>query len=387
VKAACAALALILSTTGALAGGACSSGIRTIAPAGADYQRKHDTIAHTLLDNERPTGQVTPQMYAVLDAVIDQARAELPPYPDHPSEAEAERYGRRALPIIDCVLTANGFVWGEHTVLLLSDGLTPVHAEDYREYLTGDLRRNRLVKARASHDYYAVDCDTGAFLYLGVAEALHLPLAFVVIPDHAFVRWMPGALDFETTQGTFAAPGAAGEQQRYRPFFLGRRSTYSHRHELENLTRAQIFGFHHALVAQGIRFRLAGKADPDFTPVLTAFEAAIREDPELDYPYDEIAWYYTVMRPAPEKRALALDYARRAWSLSDEPVNANTLACVRAAQGDFAAATRIEPPPDRLRHASDSEIGNRVAAMNADEIAHGKPCSEALADYTAWGAP
>lgn len=387
MKAARAALVLILSTTGACASDLCSGGIRTLATVDAAYQRKYDTIAHSLLDNERPTGQVTPQMYAILDSVIDQVRAELPPYPDHPTPAEAQSYGRRALPVIDCVLTANGFVWGEHTVLLLSDGLTLTHAEDTHEYLTGDLRRNRLVKARASHDYYAVDCDTAAFIYLGVADALHLPVAFVVIPTHAFVRWIPGALDFETTQGTFAAPGAAGERQRYHPFFLGKRSTTSHRHELENLTRSQIFGFHHALVAQGIRFRLAGKADPDFSGVVKAFEAAIREDPELDYPYDEIAWYYTVMRFDPEKKTLALQYAQRAWDLSDEPVNANTLACVHAARGDFETATRIEPPSNRLRNASEDAIGNRVAQQNAGEIARHKPCTETLADYTAWGAP
>jgi len=385
LKAGC-ALALFLSVSSAAASDVCSTP-RTVAQVDASYQRKYDTIAHRLLDNERPTGQVTPQMYAVLDSVIDQVRAELPPYPDRPTPAEAESYGRRALPVIDCALTANGFVWGEHTVLLLSDGLTPVHAEDTREYLTGDLRRNRLVKARASHDYYAVDCDTAAFIYLGVGDALHLPIAFVVIPDHAFVRWIPGALDFETTQGTFAAPGSAGEQARYRPFFLGKRSTTSHRHELENLSRDQIFGFHHALVAQGIRFRLAGKPDPDFAPMLKEFDAAIRADPDLDYPYDEIAWYHTVMRPDPQKAALALQYAQLAWALSDEPANANTLACIYAARGDFDRAAEIELPPNRLRNASESEIGNRVLATNADEIAHRKPCSETLADYTAWGAP
>ena len=70
---------------------------------------------------------VTPQMYSVLDRLIDEAVAELPPYPANISVANAKAFAAEQLGKIDCLLLSHGFVYpGKGLVQSLSDGLEPI---------------------------------------------------------------------------------------------------------------------------------------------------------------------------------------------------------------------------------------------------------------------
>ncbi len=52
----------------------------SFAPAGSNYKPKYHTIAHRFLDEEIGAGGVTQDMYAILDAVIDESVLTLTPY-------------------------------------------------------------------------------------------------------------------------------------------------------------------------------------------------------------------------------------------------------------------------------------------------------------------
>ena len=96
-------------------------------PVLSDYARKYNTIEHKVLDDERSSNHVTPQMYSVLDRLIDEAVAELPPYPANISVANAKAFAAEQLGKIDCLLLSHGFVYpGKGLVQSLSDGLEPI---------------------------------------------------------------------------------------------------------------------------------------------------------------------------------------------------------------------------------------------------------------------
>ena len=197
---------------GSLTPNTCSSA--TVAPPfvtpASDYRRKHNSLAHRLLDDEKGAGQVTPAMYAILDALIDETVSKLGPYRPELSEREQTKFAVATLKQIDCILVRHGFVYPGHgAVQLVSDGLAPTMYErrdDLNELKKQghNVRRAKFIAARGKGPFYVVDCDIAAFIYLAIAEVQGYPLHLVDIPTHNFVRWKIGpevAIDFETMDG------------------------------------------------------------------------------------------------------------------------------------------------------------------------------------------
>jgi hypothetical protein len=147
---------------------------------GPGYHRKYNTVAHQNLDDESEVRDVTPTMYAILDALIDEAVRSLRPYPvDLPPDKAAALAGD-ALNRIDCILLHHGFVYPGHgEVLLLSDGLAPTmyHGRSLLELAdeSHNIRRETFIKARGPGPFYVIDCDIASFIYLAIAEVMGYP--------------------------------------------------------------------------------------------------------------------------------------------------------------------------------------------------------------------
>jgi len=106
------------------------------ATAPANYKPRYATIAHSFLDSERYVGPVTPTEYAILDAVLDEAKSKLKPIPAGLDDAGYEKFAVESLKTIDCILVSHAFVYpGIGLVQLLSDGLDSTMFTDSRYYI------------------------------------------------------------------------------------------------------------------------------------------------------------------------------------------------------------------------------------------------------------
>lgn len=152
--------------------------LETVAPAFAavpvSYSRKFNTSGHRFLDSEVGAGDVTPQMYAVLDDLIMEGQQRLKPIPAVATPAQQKQFARDALVTIDCILLRHRFVYPGHgLVQLLSDGLGPTRysdAADIKELSNQrhNVRRSRFISGAG--DYYVVDCDTASYIYLALGR-------------------------------------------------------------------------------------------------------------------------------------------------------------------------------------------------------------------------
>src|ERR1019366_2983870 len=179
-------------------------------PVPAGYMPRYHTMAREFLDLEQGVGPVTDSEYAILDAVIDEAKTRLKPIPAGLDDVPYKQFAVDSLKTIDCILVSHGFVYpGIGLVQLLSDGLDPTMFSDAKYYQAlllspHNAGRTSFIEQRKPGPYYVVDCDIASYMYLAIAEIMKYPLAMVQMPLHNFVRWKrPGGgyIDFETMDG------------------------------------------------------------------------------------------------------------------------------------------------------------------------------------------
>lgn len=204
------------------------------------YQPKYQTIAHEILKLESGI-EGTPPNYALLDTIIDEVKDQITAYPPYSKEEAAT-----ILQQIAGVLNKKNIQVGD--AILLTETCTPQNEGNKEKFIA--------------------DCDTLSFLYLGIAEALKLPLRLVSLPDHTFIRWhFPDgtALNWETTTASVWRDSA------YRSWY---NSTHSDplppEQELRSLERAEIFAIVHYNL--GNAFTQKGRYDEaiaNYTKTLT----------------------------------------------------------------------------------------------------------------------
>jgi tetratricopeptide (TPR) repeat protein len=119
------------------------------------YRYQYDTIAHDFFDMESGFG-VTIEDYQRFDHIINEVKRRIKLKPRY-----AVREGVLILRTIDSILKERNFHYGKNRFL------------------------NHGMKSKS------IDCEIRAAMYLGIAEALKLPLKGVLAPDHVFVRWDP----------------------------------------------------------------------------------------------------------------------------------------------------------------------------------------------------
>jgi tetratricopeptide (TPR) repeat protein len=311
------------------------------------YRRRYNTIVHELLDDEASVADVTPAMYAILDTLIDEAKASLRLYqPNMPADEETA-FAEDALNRIDCILLRHGFVYPGHgLVQLLRDGLEPTRYDDAAALneLQGEehnVRRARFIKARGAGPFYVVDCDIASFIYLGIAEVMNYPLHLIDLPNHNFVRWQSDAgkpvdykpVDYETMDGAVTDDDYYRRNWNIPERFIGKGGV------LKSMSTIEVFAYHDSTVAISWSWR------GDYARMVDFYQRAISRDPTRAFSANNLAWFYAAV-PKLELRdgKKAIDYAKRAVELFPGSDNLDTLACAYAQAGDFkrAQATMAE---------------------------------------------
>jgi hypothetical protein len=297
-----------------------------VADGGMTKHGRYFTIGHKILNIEAASGIVVPEMYRVLDRVIDRARARLKGVDlNVQSEDEAEKI----LNEIDDALTDENFIypsWGY--VDTLAESLTPVELDTsaFSAAMATYENENRKqhLNSRGPGVYYVADCDTLSFIYLSVADALKLPLrilersaTFDKDPGHNFIRWqLPGgtSLDWETMTGERRDTGQG---------FV--------------LSDGQLSGYILRIV--GDQWIQAGS----YSRAILAYRAAIAHGYETRGILNQAAWFLaTVSDPSQRDAVAARQYAIRLCSQDPTPNEIDTCAAAAARSGNFAEAVDLE---------------------------------------------
>lgn len=287
--------------------------------------RRVDTVAHRVLDMEAPLGHVTPEMYSFIDGLVDKARIKVKGV-----DTSDRRQAIAALEAIETVLREANIVypsWGY--VATLGEALTPhrLDSEGVRRLANtfeNSSRKEQVLK-NAAGVFYVGDCDTMSYLYLGIADALNLPLVFVEIPagevrtiGHNYLRWsLPGGKSINWDPMTGAL----------------RSGTDVDAYVISSL---QFEGYVTSIIADGwSRLGAMRRAVAGYRKALVL---GYTRNPYL---LNELAWLVAVS-PIPDVRAPqdAVRFAEMAWRLMPTPDIRDTLATACASAGDFARAVR-----------------------------------------------
>lgn len=319
------------------------------------------TLAHVLLEREHHLAaqlgvagadEIYRRAEVKLDALLRRAEMEIHSLP--PSKRPTD-----VLLAIERALVAEDFILHIPTEFLV-DTLTARVPNEPMYFLTKERRRHFMSASPAR--VYEFDCDTGSFLYMAVAERVELPLRFVEIPHHNFVRWV--AADGTTLNWDVNEATTYTDQQYVKEGTLTA-SPVSMRnperaHYLVSFTRLEIEGYHHYLLAQmAERAQRVDLAEAHYLE-------AIRLRPAAPGSKNALAWLWSV-HPSFSSAvhgARAVEFAEQAVAaVPEEPNYLDTLSCALAAAGRFDEATEVE------HHAENKE--SRLARYARHEDCHG----------------
>ena len=180
----------------------------------------------------------------------------------------------------------------------------------------------------------SLDCDTGSFIYLSIADYLELPVRMVEVEvpgdpsgrgfgDHNFVRWDLG-------EGRYVDWDVNSERRRMGDV---RNGPYGFA-----WTRAQLLGYVYFL--RGISWREHER----FRKAITDYERSIRLFPEWPKARNNLAWLLATVAEVQrlDRAEDALRLSREAVRLHPSPNYRDTLACTCALVGRFEEAIEIQ---------------------------------------------
>lgn len=345
------------------------------------YVWRYQTISHQLLKIDEDISSIPEadkyklfdKKYALLDNLIDSATVTIEVVKKIRFLSAYER-AITTLRRIDEVLTRMNFIVCIGTKDL-AHALTPIriplgcpiyvvpdsidHSAD-EFYFSSCFNRKlqiRITKSGWEHfrknrenDYYLIDCDISALLYLSIAEVNNLPIQMVEIPGHNFVRWRIDKgeyinwdnntarvyADFDFRNGLTATSTTkiTPEEEKSNRF-------------MEDMTRHQIKGYYLTLAAETLKER------KKFLDAESYYKEAIKLRPYSSHTLNNLSWMYlTIAEFKSEKNYReALRLSKIVDSLS--PLDSNfrdTYGCACAAVGDFAKAIELE------RNAQDDSV-------------------------------
>jgi tetratricopeptide (TPR) repeat protein len=176
---------------------------------------------------------------------------------------------------------------------------------------------------------YPFDCDTGAFIYMSIAEHFEMPARLVEIrlsadTSHNYVRWTfsdGGVLDWDANGQTECKTPAD------HPEYLG-----------TAMTTDETLGYVYTL--RGLDLREKGRVQA----AVEDYRRSAKLRPLHPGPLNNLAWAIATA-PSLQTDILkieALTAALKAVSIERDPNYLDTLACVHAVMGDFNEAVKIE---------------------------------------------
>src|SRR5258706_2690626 len=301
--------------------------------------RKYDTFAHRVLDIDSGETAVSPAKYALLDALIDDAKQRITYDPAVQDPRERAEQAERILRQIDQILTDHNFLYppGGYDVTSLRASLAPQRYDQaaLERILRVGVNKPRIDPARPPPDepFYITDCDISSFLFIGIGDALGIDLHLVDLPDHMFVRWelSGGAhVNWDTNDGAvisdkeYAADYAMGKRLRKRRVYLS------------SMTDREAEGFAYFLRGQRLEDRgQAAKAIADL-------EKARKLYPQSTQARSELAWLYATAAGVDEaQRKESLSLAKSALDLEPQCASFwDSSAAAHAANGDFNRAAK-----------------------------------------------
>jgi tetratricopeptide (TPR) repeat protein len=210
--------------------------MRRTAPPGTELVVIPQTMAHEILRLESRFG-ANQQDERVLNLLLTKAKKTLAPAPASVDGSVAKKH----LEAIQSLLKQEGFAYGSATFLF------------------------EALRSRNS------DCDTSALLYCAIGEVMGYPLGAVVLPRHAFVRWIlphGGVVNWEATEDTRDASFSDGT---YYDCLL--RGMTGEGCNLKTLTRKQLPSIHHYMA--GLSYSLLQRPNE----ARAEYDAALKIDP------------------------------------------------------------------------------------------------------------
>lgn len=287
---------------------------------------------------------VPEQVLQTLNEVVCDSCAAITKLHRKPDGQWNRAYAVAALKCIDATLINHGFLYPDvGQVDLLVEGLTPfqMSAAQKRSFAaqSHNLRRLAMIAQRFPGPFYALDCDTASFVYLGVAGQLNLPLHLVAIPafnrkaGHVFVRWREGPhfLDWETMDGSATTDDFYITEWKITPAEIKAHSA------LADLSSDQAIGCEHYLLA------LQYERRRDFEQALRELSISLDLYPENLDARREFAWdTATASGLLHRNNDEAIADALSVLNVVDDPDVRDTLAAAYASAGMFDLAVKAE---------------------------------------------
>lgn len=311
-----------------------------------DYVPRHNTIAHQLLQLERRHGvYLRPDSTSYydkrvnkLDQLIDHAIKRLKLKNQTVYNRSQSEY---ILKLIDSILTEQYFIVCIR-IEELSTALTPIKLTQLKcaTYLPG-YRRN-FVLEHPDDDYFPIDCDLGAILYLSIGEIAGLPLSMVEVPGHNFIRWNFADHSYINWDNNSARvfPDDAFRQ--------GRTPTAStsfdaeeekNNHFLKNMTSEEVTAYYKTIIANNISHGTRYDVSEEL------YKQALFIRPYDAGALNNLSWMYVTVdqfKGSPYSDSAYL-YSTRATSLVPKEIEyRDTYSCACAAIGDFDKAIKVE---------------------------------------------
>ncbi len=307
-------------------------------------QEATENTAVRILKMDAQVKPVTDGMFQTLKEVMDGACGAIAKLQRKHDGRWNRHYAEAVLQCIDAALINHGFVYPDvGGVAQLADALTPFQMSAARrpafESQPYNQRRVRMISERFPGPFYAVDCDTASFIYLGVAGRMNLPLHLVTIPSvnrkagHAFVRWREGSqfLDWETMDGSVKT------DEFYIREWNVNSAEIKAQAALADLSTGQAVGCEHYLLA------VQREHQGNYEEALRELSVCLDLYPQNLDARGEFAWVTaTGSDVRVRNNAKAVADAQFVVNLADEPDAHDTLAAAYASAGKFDLAVKEE---------------------------------------------
>ena len=195
-------------------------------------------------------------------------------------------------------------------------------------------------ESKEAPSHFQYDCDTGAFIYLSVFEALDCPVVLVETPNHFLVRWRLSDTEHVNWDVNDRASYTDAAHRKGIPKTTpeSNRETERRGFYLKDMSEKELIGYHLAIIA-----RIAMN-NGHFEQALELYNLAERNRPHKAPLKNNIAWAIatkpSLQNPESLKRARRL--AKFAVAIDPHPNWIDTLAAVYAAQRQFEMAIQTE---------------------------------------------